>query len=173
MKAKWFIAALAMGMLLLAVPAYAAQPEEKQPAVKGQTDHSKDWKYGIRKEHMSGADFEKHRLEKLRYMAEYFGIKTEGKTADQLKTELQAAKQKDKAKWEAFKTEQQAKRLEHLRKIAAEQGIATEGKSAEQLRDELHKLHGSDGQHRHRAHGHKYPDDSKQDMKQDKNENKS
>lgn len=172
MKAKWFIAALATGMLLSAVPAYAAQPEEKQPAVKGKNEHSQDWKYGIRKEHMSGKDFEQHRLAKLRYMAEYFGIKTEGKTADQLKTELQAAKQKDKAKWEAFKAEQQAKRLEYLRKIAAEQGISTEGKTAEQLRDELHKLHGTDGKQGHRAHGNKHSDDSN-DAKPDAKDNKS
>ncbi len=74
-------------------------------------------------------------------MADYFGIKTEGKTAEQLRTELEAAKQKDKAKWEAFKTEHKAKVLEHLRQKAKENGIATEGKTAEQLREELHKLH--------------------------------
>lgn len=74
-------------------------------------------------------------------MADYFGIKTEGKTAEQLRTELEAAKQKDKAKWEAFKTEHKAKMLEHLRQKAKENGIATEGKTAEQLREELHKLH--------------------------------
>ncbi|WP_127498678.1 hypothetical protein [Paenibacillus glycanilyticus] len=140
MKRK-IIGAFAATMLLLSAPVYAAQPEEKAPAAQDNRmedgpkhgHHHHDGKFG--------KNSEEHRMEKLRYMADYFGIKTEGKTAEQLRTELEAAKQKDKAKWEAFKTEHKAKILEHLRQKAKENGIATEGKTAEQLREELHKLH--------------------------------
>jgi hypothetical protein len=135
MRGKWIIGAFAATMLLLSAPVYAAQPGEdaaQDSRMEGHGGHH-------------GGKFDKNhderRLAKLRYMAEYFGIKTEGKSAEQLRTELEAAKQKDKAKWEAFKTEHKAKMLEHLRQRAKENGIATEGKTAEQLREELHKLH--------------------------------
>lgn len=141
MRAQWFIAVLAAGMLLSAVPAYAANPEAGE---NGEQRSHDSWKFGHQsRDHASGKAYEEHRLAKLRYMAEYFGIKTEGKSAEQLKTELQAMKTKEPAKWEAFKTEHQAKMLEHLRKKAAENGIATEGKTADQLRQELHKLYRS------------------------------
>ncbi|GLX66376.1 hypothetical protein [Paenibacillus glycanilyticus] len=140
MNRKWIIGAFAATMLLLSAPVYAAQPEEKAPAA--QDNRMEDGgKHGHHHDGMLGKNREEHRMEKLRYMADYFGIKTDGKSADQLKKELEAAKQKDKAKWEAFKTEHKAKILEHLREKAKENGIATEGKTAEQLREELHKLH--------------------------------
>ena len=138
MKAKWFVTLVAAGLLLSAVPAYAAHPQEHSP-------EAKDYHH---KSHMSGKAFEEHKLARLRYMADYFGIATEGKTAEQLKSELEVAKNKDKAKWEAFKTEHQAKILEHLRKKAAERGIATEGKSIRQLREELYPRPHSDHHHK-------------------------
>lgn len=97
------------------------------------------------REGMSRQEFEKFRMERLKEMAAYFGISTDGKSAEQLKKELNAAKAADKEKWEAFKAEHKAKRLEHLQKIAEEHGIRTEGKSARELHDELSKLHGGKG----------------------------
>ncbi|MFF2093707.1 hypothetical protein [Paenibacillus sp. NPDC058174] len=148
MRTKSYVALLTIALLLAAAPAYAAQPENPQSAEKGTDAQSRSsshegWKSGHDHHHHgnppSAAQIEEHRLAKLRYMAKYFGISTEGKTADQLKNELKAAKVKDKDKWEAFKAEHQAKRLEHLKRVAAEHGISTEGKSADQLLDELRK----------------------------------
>ncbi|MBH5320120.1 hypothetical protein I6N90_20150 [Paenibacillus sp. GSMTC-2017] len=103
----------------------------KEPAHEGDKHH-KHHKGG-----MSRESFEAYRLKKLQEMAAYFGIPTEGKTAQQLKKELIVAKETNKEKWEAFKQEHEAKRLEHLRAIAKKHGISTEGKSVEQLHKEL------------------------------------
>lgn len=97
---------------------------------------------GHRHGEMSRKEFEAYRLEKLREMAAYFGLKTDGKSADQLKQELKEARKINPEKWEAFKAEHNAKRLDRLREIAKEQGIATEGKTAEQLHKELRAAHG-------------------------------
>ncbi|MFD0960956.1 hypothetical protein [Paenibacillus chungangensis] len=91
---------------------------------------------------LTRAEFEAYRLQKLREAAAYFGIETEGKNAEQLKKELQAAKEANKEKWEAFKAENRAKHEEYLRKMAESQGIETEGKTAEQLKQELMERHG-------------------------------
>ncbi|GGG81653.1 hypothetical protein [Paenibacillus radicis (ex Gao et al. 2016)] len=147
MRTKSFVALLTIALFVAAAPAYAAQPEDQQSAEKGADAQShssshEGWKSDHEHHHgnpPSAAQIEEHRLAKLRYMAKYFGISTEGKTADQLKNELKAAKVKDKDKWEAFKAEHQAKRLEHLKRVATEHGISTEGKSADQLLDELRK----------------------------------
>ncbi len=90
---------------------------------------------------MTREEFESFRLKKLQEIATYFGINTEGKTAAQLKEEVEAAKTANKEKWEAFKAEHKAERMEHLRRMAEKHGIKTEGKTFEQLREELHKLH--------------------------------
>ncbi|MFF2483310.1 hypothetical protein [Paenibacillus sp. NPDC058071] len=146
MKVKGFVAALAAAVWLMALPVYAQTPEQLSPEENDGSAHShaeEGWQHGHdhhKGQPPSASQIEEHRLAKLRYMAKYFGISTEGKTAEQLKTELQAAKAKDAAKWEAFKKEHQAKRLEHLRRVAKEHGIQTEGKSADQLLDELRKL---------------------------------
>ncbi|QNK59279.1 hypothetical protein [Paenibacillus sp. PAMC21692] len=97
---------------------------------------------GHRHGEMSRKEFEAYRLEKLREMAAYFGLKTDGKSADQLKQELKEARKINPEKWEAFKAEHNAKRLERLQEIAKKQGIATEGKTAEQLHKELKNAHG-------------------------------
>ncbi|RJE87698.1 hypothetical protein D3P07_15430 [Paenibacillus sp. 1011MAR3C5] len=96
---------------------------------------------------MSKEQFEAYRLKKLQEMAVYFGITTEGKSADQLKKELLAAKEANKEKWEAFKAEHRAKRLEHLQKVAEKHGIETKGKTEDQLREELEKAHGDKEKH--------------------------
>lgn len=94
---------------------------------------------------MTGKEFEAYRLERMKEMASYFGISTEGKSAEQLKQELMVAKEANAEKWEAFKAEHRAKRLDHLKEMAKEQGLQTEGKSAEQLHKELRSLHGNKG----------------------------
>ncbi|RJX38710.1 hypothetical protein D3P09_14300 [Paenibacillus pinisoli] len=96
---------------------------------------------------MSKEQFEAYRLKRLQEMAVYFGISTEGKSADQLKKELLVAKEANKEKWEAFKAEHRAKRLEHLQKIAEKHGIETKGKTEDQLREELEKAHGDKEKH--------------------------
>ncbi|MFF2890526.1 hypothetical protein [Paenibacillus sp. NPDC057967] len=96
---------------------------------------------------MSKEQFEAYRLKKLQEMAVYFGISTDGKSADQLKKELLVAKEANKEKWEAFKAEHRAKRLEHLQKIAEKHGIETKGKTEDQLREELEKAHGDKEKH--------------------------
>jgi len=101
----------------------------------------------LHKGRMTKEEFEAFRLRKLQEMAQYFGISTDGKSAAQLKQELEAAKAANAEKWEAYKAEQKAKRLELLRKDAAEHGIDTKGKSAGQLHEELRKVHG-DKRHR-------------------------
>lgn len=101
---------------------------------------------------MTDSQFEAYRLERMKEMATYFGIDTKGKTVDQLKVELKAAKEKDSAKWEAFKEQHMAKRLDHLRQLAKERGIQTEGKSAEQLHQELRKAGGDKGPNRFKDH---------------------
>lgn len=93
---------------------------------------------------MSESQFEAYRMERMKEMATYFGISTEGKSVEQLKQELKAAKENDAEKWEAFKAEHLAKRMDHLREAAQKRGIETEGKSAEQLLQELKKAHGED-----------------------------
>ncbi|MDQ6422802.1 hypothetical protein RB620_25575 [Paenibacillus sp. LHD-117] len=105
---------------------------------------------------MSRTEFEAYRLEKLREMAAYFGLETDGKSADQLKQELKEARKTNPERWEAFKAEHHAKRLERLQQIAKEQGIAIEGKSAEQLHKELKS-----------AHGEQWPGRSKKDTRQE------
>jgi len=109
---------------------------------------------------MTDSQFEAYRLERMKEMATYFGIDTTGKTADQLKVELKAAKEKDSAKWEAFKEQHLAKRLDHLRQLAKERGIQTEGKSAEQLHQELRKAGGDKGPNRFNDHRKEKPQPS-------------
>lgn len=147
---KWFIPALALVVLFSVAPVWAAKsvavlPNEKQDQPFKQADGDGTHEHKHHKGQMTHKDFEAYRLNKLKEMATYFGISTDGKSAQQLKKEVEAAKIANKDKWEAFKAEHQAKRLEHLRKVAEEHGIKTEGKTSEQLREELYKLHGGKG----------------------------
>ncbi|WP_341279340.1 hypothetical protein [Paenibacillus sp. FSL H8-0537] len=136
-------AACLLAAAIMAPAAYAAEPAQPKaeqqpdrlPAAKGHF-HEEHKKH--HREHALG--HEQYRLAKLRYMAEYFGIAVEGKTSEQLKGELKAAKEKDPAKWEAFKAENRAKRLEMLRQAAKEYGLETEGRTAEQLREDIRKF---------------------------------
>ncbi|MEK3882464.1 hypothetical protein [Paenibacillus sp. PL2-23] len=146
-------AVIAGASIWQAAPAYAGQaPTAAAPTeelnVKGEGEVAEAERHRI---HMSKEDFEAYRLKKLQAMAEYFGIETEGKSAQQLKDELAVAKEANKEKWEAFKAEHQAKRLEHLQKIAGKHGIQTDGKTEEQLREELMKVHGGKEHRRWKA----------------------
>ncbi|MCA0756751.1 hypothetical protein KP806_16970 [Paenibacillus sp. N4] len=153
---KWFLPAAALSLLLTAAPVLAAPgdsaaqgAEQQQPADTGESGEHRH-----HKGHMSREEFETFRLEKLKEIAIYFGIKTEGKDAEQLKKEVDAAKAANKEKWETFKAEHKAKRLEQLRKVAEEHGIKTEGKTPRQLREELRSLHGDKGKRPHRMEDH-------------------
>ncbi|MFC4777105.1 hypothetical protein ACFO9Q_09940 [Paenibacillus sp. GCM10023252] len=124
----------------LAAAEQAAAPAAAQPAEQpGVESRSSEGEYGHNRAEHSREQWEAHRLERLRYMAKYFGIETEGKSPEQLRQEVHAAKLANKEKWEALKAEHKAKRLEYLRKYAESRGIASDGKTEKELRAELHK----------------------------------
>jgi aspartate oxidase len=141
-----FLMAAAAGVAAASIwQAVPVSAEQAAPAAAEERGAEQEGEGGHHERHriqMSKKDFEAHRLKKLQEMAEYFGIKTEGKSAQQLKDELAVAKEANKEKWAAFKAEHRAKRLEHLQKIAEKHGIKTDGKTEEQLREELMKVHG-------------------------------
>lgn len=157
-----FVLAAAAGIALAS--AWTVQPVHAEKAVFSAAEGPNVQDETAREHHrggMSREDFEAYRLKRLQEMAVYFGITTEGKSAEQLKKELETAKETNKDKWEAFKAEHHAKRLEHLREIAEKHGIETEGKTAEQLRDELMKVHGGKEKHRWKEKGwHKQEQDN-------------
>lgn len=170
---KWFVPALALAVLFSVAPVWAAESVaslsgSEQIANLYANPSDMDSPHMHHKGKMNRKEFEAYRLERLKEMAAYFGIKTDGKSAEQLKKELEAAKVANKDKWEAFKAEHQAKRLEQLRKIAAEHGLQTEGKSAQQLRDELHKLHGGKGRRPHRLDDHDRAIEDNEDKQKEK-----
>ena len=90
--------------------------------------------------HMSKEQLQAHKLDKLKRLANYFEIETEGKSAKELRAEIEKAKNEQPEKWELFKQKFRAQRLEEIRQIAKSQGISIEGKTEQQLREELHKL---------------------------------
>ncbi|MCQ6562624.1 hypothetical protein [Paenibacillus mendelii] len=134
-------------LVLAAVPAFAQNetnpPSGSSPQVEQHHMDRHQWKAGS----------EKHKARKLEHLKEaaaYFGISTEGKTAEQLHEELKAARTKDQAKWERFKAEHKAKHMAKLQETAKSLGISTEGKSHKQLCHEIHearanKSKGKDG----------------------------
>jgi len=153
---KWLAVSTAALMLMtFASPLSSARQLNKAPdAVQSDSRQEQGDKLEqgavhdkLHKKRMSKEEFEAFRLRKLQEMAQYFGISTDGKSAAQLKQELESAKAANAEKWEAYKAEQKAKRLELLRKDAAEHGIDTKGKSAGQLHEELRKAHGGKRHH--------------------------
>ena len=168
---KWFIPAVALAVLFSVAPVWAAKSVSALPDLSLVVQHPEESDGHMHhKGKMTRKDFEAYRLEKLKEIATYFGIQTEGKTAEQLKKEVEAAKLANKDKWEAFKAEHQAKRLEHLRKIAEEHGIKTEGKTSEQLREELYLLHGGKGKRPHRLEDHDRSADDNDKQKDKQNQ---
>ncbi|OMF34670.1 hypothetical protein BK133_11710 [Paenibacillus sp. FSL H8-0548] len=169
---KGFIPVLALVVLLSAAPVWAAPSDTALPNPSLVIQHPKesdlDGEHKSHKGKMTRKDFEAYRLEKLKELATYFGIQTDGKTPEQLKKEVESAKLANKDKWEAFKAEHQAKRLEHLRKIAEEHGIMTEGKTSDQLREELYQLHGGKGKRPHRLEDHERAIEDNKDKQTEK-----
>lgn len=126
----------------------AVQTESQQEQTDKHEHSFQDKHNKHNKGKMTKEEFEAYRLRKLREMAEYFGISINGKSAEQLKQEVEAAKSANAEKWEAYKAEQKAERFERLRKEATEHGIETKGKTAGQLHEELKKIHGDKRHHR-------------------------
>ncbi|UVI31295.1 hypothetical protein [Paenibacillus spongiae] len=150
MKRTWInsIVLTAAGALLLSVvPAFAQNGTHPPSGEPSQAEHH----HMDRDKGKAGSEEHKARkLEHLKEAAKYFGISTEGKTAQQLHEELKAARTKDKAKWEQFKAEHKAMRMAKLQEKAKSLGISTEGKSMKQLCQEIHdaragKSKGKDG----------------------------
>lgn len=148
MLATYAIPAAAAGQLSIAPQAVQSgiAPEQDRNTLE-QTIQDKLYKGKMSKE-----DFEAYRLSKLQEMAAYFGINIDGKSAEQLKQEVEAAKLADREKWETYKAKQKEKRLQHLRKHAEEHGIETNGKTAGELHEEIKKFHG-DKEHRPKGEG--------------------
>ncbi|WP_424768820.1 hypothetical protein [Paenibacillus sp. sgz302251] len=179
MLRNWCAAVAALTVLTVlftASPVLATQPETDLREALYVVQHPKPSDEDSLDKHHKGKmtrkDFEAYRLQKLKEIAAYFGIQTDGKSAEQLKKEVEAAKLANKDRWEAFKAEYKVKRLQHLRKIAEEHGIKTEGKTGEQLREELYRLHGSKGKRPHRLEDHDRAgeDDGKQQTKEKQNQ---
>ncbi|REE85323.1 hypothetical protein A8990_11252 [Paenibacillus taihuensis] len=131
----------AAALLLSAVPAYAdpvstATPPSEQLEAQHEQERS-HWRFSHHGKGDHGANHEARKLKHLNEAAAYFGIKTEGKSTEQIIKELKAAREADPAKWDKFKTEMKAKRLTHLQEVAKGLGIKTEGKTAHQLREEI------------------------------------
>ncbi|WP_127531119.1 hypothetical protein [Paenibacillus kobensis] len=128
---------IAASMLLTAVPVFAAPsapsgaPEADSNHQAEQSQQAEGWGHG------HGRHDERHQLERLRYIANYFGIETDGKDSKQLFEEIKAAKKANPQKWESFKAEHRAKFEERLKEAARYFNIPTEGKSVEQLHKEV------------------------------------
>ncbi|AZN43249.1 hypothetical protein [Paenibacillus albus] len=138
----------AAALLLSAVPAYAQEPVSTAtpPSEQLEAQHEQErghwrWSHHGKGDHGKGDHGPNHEARKLKHLNEaaaYFGIKTEGKSTEQIIKELKAARDANPAKWDKFKTEMKAKRLAHLQEMAKGLGIKTEGKTAHQLREEIH-----------------------------------
>ncbi|WP_308636222.1 hypothetical protein [Paenibacillus silvisoli] len=134
----------AAALLLSAVPAMAEPSVSTPPSDQLEAQHEQERGHWGR-DHHDGKNSEERKARKLKHLQEaagYFGISTEGKSAEQLIKELKAAREADPAKWEKFKGEMKAKRLARLQEKASALGIKTEGKSAKQLREEICKKRG-------------------------------
>lgn len=134
---KTCVSAAAAAMLLFGgASAFAASqaPESaKEPQTK--TERIEDYADEHRKA-MEG-EHRRHGAKRLKEAAEYFGIKTEGKTAEQLRDELRKVRREQPEKWAKFKAEHKAKRLAMLQAEAKRLGVATEGKDLRQLHKEV------------------------------------
>ncbi|MFC4812930.1 hypothetical protein [Paenibacillus sp. GCM10023250] len=135
------IAALgtAAALLLTAMPVYAQAATPPSEQLQAQHEQERDhWRFGGGHGHgYKHGDREARKLEFMKDAAQYFGISTEGKSADQLKKEVKAAKDADPAKWDKFIAAKKAQRLTRLQDTAKRLGISTEGKTAKQLHDEI------------------------------------
>ncbi|MFC4100862.1 hypothetical protein [Paenibacillus xanthanilyticus] len=129
-------AAVAAMLLFGGASAFAAPqaPEAaKEPLMK--TERFED--YADERGKAMQGEHHRHGAKRLKEAAEYFGIQTEGKTAEQLRDELRKVRQEQPEKWAKFKAEHKAKRLTMLQAEAKRLGIATEGKDLRQLHKEV------------------------------------
>ncbi|KKC49317.1 hypothetical protein VE23_23180 [Paenibacillus sp. D9] len=151
MKATWTAAALLLAALALPAAAYAA-PQASPAAPQASPHASQDMGAPDRYNHQGDLRNPKghphhdryreaRKLAMLKEAAAYFGIKADGKTEEQLRQEIHAAKEKQPEKWTAFKASMKEKRFARMKEFAVKQGIKVEGKSEQQLRDELKSLH--------------------------------
>lgn len=82
-----------------------------------------------------------HQKLMIREAVAFFGLKTQGKTDEQLLQEIREQKTKQPEKWAQFKQQLHAKKLERLKAFAAAQGIDTKGMDEQQLKEKLRQLH--------------------------------
>ncbi|MWC30659.1 hypothetical protein [Paenibacillus sp. MMS18-CY102] len=138
LRTKGLAFGISAALLLTAVPSVAgatAVPEDQTRP--GAELRHQDEGHGPGHGFGHGRHDEKHRLERLKYVARYFDIKTDGKEGKQLYEEIQAAKKANPQKWETFKAEHRAKFEERIKEAARYFSISTDGKSVEQLHKEL------------------------------------
>lgn len=118
------------------MPAFAQAATPSSEQLQAQHEQERDhWRFGGH-----GHNKEERKARKLEFMteaAQYFGISTEGKTAEQLHKELKAARDANPAKWEKFKAQKKAQRMLRMQETAKQLGISTEGKTAKQLHEEI------------------------------------
>ena len=127
----------AAALLLTAMPVYAQASTPSSEQLQAQHEQERDhWRFGSGHGH-KGEERKARRLAFMQEAAQYFGIATEGKSAEQLHKELKAAKEANPAKWEKFMASKKAQRMARLQDTAKRLGISTEGKSARQLHEEI------------------------------------
>jgi len=143
--ALWLVGTmLAYGLMLPTASAQLSDLDPKKSSSSEQQaeikDENKEHKHSHHHKKLSSEELKQMRLKKLQRLAQYFEISTEGKSIDQLRTEIEQAKKAQPEKWEAFKQQFRAQKLEKIRDYAQSKGINVEGKTLEQLHDELHEL---------------------------------
>lgn len=137
---------LMLSLCWLASSTVAASPNIESKSVNTQLDdkqsNSMEEKHhsSHHYKNMSKEEMQALKLTKMKKLAAYFEIETEGKSVKQLRAEIEQAKKDQPEKWEMFKQQFRAKKLEEMREFAKSQGISIEGKTEQQLREELHKL---------------------------------
>ncbi|GIP16517.1 hypothetical protein J40TS1_21590 [Paenibacillus montaniterrae] len=144
-KTRTIVVSIASAMLAYSLMLPMASGAMSDLDVKGsskQQDETKLDKQAHPHAHkkMTSEEIKQMRIKKLKRLAQYFDISTDGKSLEQLKAEVDQAKKAQPEKWEAFKQEFRAKKLEKIREYAKSKGIDIKDKSLEQLHDELHEL---------------------------------
>ena len=138
-------AVLLVSLMVPALSYAAATPQDASPKASPSAGAEERYKQHGDLRHPKGEPHheryrEARKLEMLKDAAAYFGLRSEGKTAEQLRQEVRAAKEKHPEKWASFKAAQHEKQFLRLKEFAAKQGINVQGKSEEQLKNELRSL---------------------------------
>ncbi|QJC51192.1 hypothetical protein HGI30_06190 [Paenibacillus albicereus] len=139
----WLLAAAIMASAPTAAAAAAIQPQPSQaPASAPDRIESPHGELRHPKGHPGHQRYRKaHKQMMIREAVSFFGLKTEGKSEEQLLQEIREQKTKQPEKWAQFKQQLHAKKLERMKAFAAAQGIDTNGLSEQQLREKLRQLH--------------------------------